>query len=197
MFLTPFKAKVDFETFEPLGKNYAKDKYRYYYGPGAKIINEKNLELFFDNTYKKEWLKLNPDENPKQVLSHWDSKIATTDEKVYWCGKLAKNVHPSLKRITPDFFADHQCVYSYNKQTIKKIEGVDIDSLVFVNIIKNNSILGIVSDKFKPIYKYLSKENDFSKFDFKFNAPLFEMKREILNSNYWWYQLEKTVYNKT
>ncbi|PKV50905.1 DKNYY family protein [Aquimarina sp. MAR_2010_214] len=197
MFLTPIKGKVDFDTFEPLGKNYAKDKHRYYYGPGGKIIKENHLELFFDNTYRQEWLKLHPSEKSKQILSLWNSKIATSDEKVYWKGKLVKGVHSSLKRITPFFFADNYNVYAYDLQTIKKIEGVDIDSLVFCNIIKNNSIHGIVSDKFKPISKYLSKEDSLDKYDFKHNAPLFESKREELSSEYWWYELEKTIYNKS
>lgn len=195
MFLTPIKGKIDFPSFKPISKYYAKDKNHFYYGPSGKIIKEQDLKLFFDDTYREEWKKLHPKEKPEQLLSLWNSKIATAGDNVYWDGKLIKGVHSSLKRINQTLYADDHNVYLYDLQRIKRIEGVDMGSLVFCNLVKGGSIIGCASDKFKPIYKYLSNENNFTKYDFSFNAPLFESKRDILDKDYWWYKLEKTVYS--
>lgn len=190
LFLTPVKGKVDFSTFEPLGENYAKDKNRYYYGPGGKVIKENHLELFADETYKEEWYKLYPEKKTDQSLLLWKSKIVTAGEKVYWKGTLAKGVDSSLKRINYSLFADSCNAYEYNLQRIKKIEGVDVSSLVFCNFIKNGAIKGLASDKFKPIYRYTRNEALEKGYDFKEHKPLFHERKDELGPDYWWYHLE-------
>lgn len=194
LYLTAVKGKVDFESFEAIGRFYAKDKHRFYFGPGAKIIKEDALELFFDDTYKKEWMALHPDKKKDSVINLWNSKIAIAGERVYWKGKLAKEVHGSLKRITSNYWADDYSVFEYNLQNLKKVNDFDRASLVYKNDIKGNSIKGMLTDKYKPVYCYVNKSNPNKKYDFKRFASLFEELRNELDKDvYWWYKMEKEM----
>lgn len=197
MFLSPIKGQVDFDTFKPIGKNYAQDKNRSYYGPGGKIISEKSLELFSDETYKEVWYQAHPNLQNDIELKLWNSEIASCGEKIYWKGKLAAGVDSSLKRVTAMNFMDKTHVYEYNLQNIKKIEGVDINSLVYFNYLSpSNSIKSLICDKYQPLYCYLLGRKIESKFDFKTFKPLFNSKRTELNADYWWFKLEKELASK-
>ena len=193
LFLTRVKAKVHFESFKAIGRFYGKDKNRCYFGPGGKTITENHLELFFDDTYREEWIKLNPDVPNDPKMNLWNSKIATSGEKVYWDGKLANGIHSSLKRLTYSYWADDYSVFEYNLQTLKKINGFDRNSLIYKNIIKNNSIKELITDKYKPANCYLTKNEPTKKYDFIQFAPLFEELRGTLTNDYWWYKMENTL----
>ena len=193
LFLTRIKARVDFKSFTAIGRFYARDKSRFYFGPGGKTINEDHLELFFDETYREEWIRLNSDRNNKPIVSLWNSKIAISGEKVYWNGKLAKEIHSSLKHITPFYWADNYSVFEYNLQNLKKINGIDRESLIYKNTINGNSINGLLTDKNKPAYCYINKSEPNEKYDFKQFTPLFEELRSSLNKDYWWYKMEKSL----
>lgn len=195
MFLTPVKGIVDFDAFEPLGMHYAKDQYRYYYGPGGKIIKEESLELYHDETYLKEWIALHPDRAKNRTLSLWRSHIAKSGNQLYWKGRLMKDVHASsLKKIAKYAFIDTYSVYQYNLQNIKKIEGVDRASVVYLNHVKESgSIESLITDKYKPMYRYMYNQALDEKFDFNLFTPLFEKYRNELGPDYWWYQLEEKL----
>lgn len=192
LYLTRIRAKVDFKSFKAIGRFYAKDDNRFYFGIGGKTIKEDNLELFFDNTYKKEWIKLHSI-STNTAVKFWNSKIAISGEKVYWNGRLSKDIHSSLKRITPFYWADNYSVFEYNLQNIKKANGIDRASLIYENTIKGNTIKGFVTDKYKPVYCYRDQREPNEKFDFKHFAPLFKKRRGTLSEDYWWYKMEKRL----
>lgn len=193
LFLTRVKGKVDFKSFKAIGRFYAKDDNRFYFGLGGKTIKEDSLELFFDDTYKKEWNKLYPINN--MAVSLWNSKIAISGEKIYWNGKLSKGVHSSLKRITNVYWADNYSLFEHDHQNIKKINGIDRESLIYENSINGNAISGFVTDKYKPAYCYRNQSEPNEKYDFKQFAPLFEKRRGTLNGDYWWYKMENSLHN--
>lgn len=197
LFLTKVRAKVDFKTFTPISKYYAKDKNRYYYGPGGKTIKENHLDVYFDDSYKNEWYKIRPDKKRDSILYLWDSYVAKSKDKVYWRGRVLKEAHISLKQITRYSWADDFSVYE-NASSLKpkKIEKVDRESLVYMNIIKPNSIKGLITDKYKPVYRYLYNDTLNKKqaeFDFKEHTPLFEKYRGSISQDYWWYKMERDI----
>ncbi|CAM3867141.1 MULTISPECIES: DKNYY domain-containing protein [Flavobacterium] len=193
LFLTRIKAKVDFESFKAIGRFYAKDKNGFYFGPGGKTIKEDNLKLFFDETYREELNKLNNDINNDPIANLWNSKIAVSEEKVYWNGKLTKGIHSSLKRLTHSYWADDYSVFEYNLQNLKKIEGFDRETLVYRNSINGNSINELLTDKNKPAYCYKNESEPNEKYDFKRFAPLFIKLRDTLDRDYWWYKMENNL----
>lgn len=184
MFFTKVKEQVDFDSFVSIGKNFAKDKNNYYFGPRGKVIKEDHLQVYFDESYKEGLVNQN-------VLGLWNSKVATASEKVYWDGVLLKGVHSSLKRVCHYLYADQNYIYEFNLQKIKKIEGVDRASFVCYNYLKNKSIKSLASDKFKPVYCYTNKRELNEDFDFEYFRPLFEHLRGKISSDYWWYELEE------
>lgn len=195
LFLTRVKGKVDFKSFKAIGRFYAKDNNRCYFGPGAKIIKEDKLELFFDDTYKQEWLKSHSNTN-NPAANIWNSKIAVSGEKMYWNGRLLKDVHSSLKRITSYYWADKYSVFEYDLQNLKKIDGIDRASIIYTNSSKGNAINGLVTDKNKPVHCYLSGNEPSEKYDFKTFSPLFKERRAEIDENYWWYKMEKRIQEK-
>ena len=196
LYLTAIKGTVDFDSFESLGENFAKDKYRYYYGPGGKIIKETHLELFFDQTYMETCININTSFKNDSLLKLWKSEVAISGEKVYWKGRLAKDVHSSLKWVTLYNFIDDYNAYNYDLQNIKKIEGVDIDSLVYLNSIKGGFIKSLICDKYRPLYRYPPDLEVDDKLDYNEFKPLFSKYRDKLNEDYWWFKLEKK-FNKS
>ncbi|MGD1840001.1 MAG: hypothetical protein ACFB0B_03770 [Thermonemataceae bacterium] len=90
--------------------------------------------------------------NTKNNLALWNNEITTTQDKVYWKGKLARSVHPSLKRITRWNFIDDYNTYHYDLQNSKVIAGVDRSSLIFMNISTGRSVKRLICDKYKPLY---------------------------------------------
>ncbi|APQ16032.1 hypothetical protein [Maribacter hydrothermalis] len=193
LFFTEVKAQVDFYSFEPIGRFYAKDKNHFYYGPGAKKIKEDYLELFFDETYRDDWNKLYPERNVPLKNKLWNSNIAVSKDKVYWKGLLKKDIHPSLKRINQFYWADDYSVFEYDLQRLKKIEEFDRPTLVYNNFIINNSMHGLVSDIHKPAYCYYDDRQPNKKYDFKSFKPLFEDLRGSISNEYWWYKMEKEI----
>jgi hypothetical protein len=193
LFLTRIKGKVHFESFKAIGRFYAKDANHFYFGPGGKTIKEGQLELFFDDSYKEQWIKLNPDRNMDPIVSLWNSTIAISGEKVYWNGKLAKDLHSSLKRLTSNYWADNYSVFEYNLQNLKKLIGFDRASLIYKNSINGNSIQGLLTDKNKPAYCYTNQTEPNEKYDFKRFAPPFEELRGAIDKDYWWYKMENRL----
>lgn len=191
LFLTLVKAKVGFETFEPLGMNYTRDKNRYYYGSSAKVINEDHLQLFYDETYRAELIvKLDADIYREEInLKIWNSKVAISQQNVYWNGILKKELGLSLKRVTRFFYIDDSNVYYYNLQTLKKLEGVDKASVIYENYVSNSGyIKSLICDKYKPIHCYLQKSEIDPSHDFEVFEPLFEKYVAQLTKEYWWFQ---------
>jgi len=86
LFLSEIKAEVDFDSFESVSLNFAKDKYRYYYGPGGKIIKEASLEIFNDQLYLEEAYGEDKTWQDKQYLERWKSRIARNESTLYWDG---------------------------------------------------------------------------------------------------------------
>ncbi|GAA4113904.1 hypothetical protein GCM10022393_13130 [Aquimarina addita] len=196
IFLTKVKTQVDFESFEPIGRFYAKDKNHFYYGPGGKKIKEDYLELFFDETYREEWNELYPDRNIPSKIKRWNSKIAVSNEKVYWNGMLKKDIHPSLKRITKLYWADDYSVFEYDLQRLKKIDQFDRKTLIYKNFInKNGSIVSLITDINKPAYCYNGNLKPNEKYDFKKFTPLFEELRGKISNDFWWYKMENSLQN--
>ncbi|MFA9189443.1 hypothetical protein AAGV33_13285 [Flavobacterium sp. FBOR7N2.3] len=193
LFLTKVKTQVDFDSFEPIGRFYAKDKNHYYFGPGGKKIREDYLELFFDETYRNEWNNLHPDRNTSLETKLWNSKIAVTKEKVYWDGNLKKEIHPSLKRISQYFWADNYSLFEYDLQRLKKLDSFDRQTLIYKNFIKNGSLICLVTDVHKPAHCYFNDSNPTDKYDFKIYTPLFEELRGKISNEYWWYQMEDSL----
>lgn len=193
LFLTRIRTKVDFKSFKCIGRFYAKDNNHFYFGPGGRIIKEDYLDLFFDETYKEEWVKLNPELNNSNLISLWNSKIAVSGEKIYWKGRLAKGVHSSLKRITQFYWADNYSVFEYDLQNLKKINGIDRNSLIYKNIVIGNSLKGFVTDKYKPAYCYSDDSEPNEKYDFEWFTPIFEAKRKTLGKDYLWYKMEDSL----
>ncbi len=193
LFLTKVKSKIDFDSFEPIGRFYAKDKNHYYFGPGGKKIREDYLELFFDETYKNEWRKLHPERNTSIETKLWNSKIAVSKEKVYWNGRLKKEIHPSLKRISQYFWADDYFVFEYDLQRLKKLNSFDRQTLIYKNFIKNGSLVCLVTDLHKPAYCYFDNSKPSHKYDFKRFSPLFEELRGKISNEYWWYKMENSL----
>ncbi len=193
MFLTKIKGQVDFGTFDPIGLNFARDKNRFYYGPGGKTIQTTDLRPFFNMVYKQEVYGNTPQIQRELKLELWKTRMAVEEESVYWDGILLKGVKgKSLRRVCTNLFADADHLYDFNLQKIKKIEGVDRDSFVYFNELKGNSIHSYATDKFKPIYCYaLNRELD-RQWDFRRMRPLFEHLRNQIGNDYWWYKIERT-----
>ena len=190
MFFNKVKAQVDFDSFVSIGKNFAKDKNRFYFGPGGKVIKEDDLKLYFDQSYKEDLDADHLTLRNEAVFGLWNSKVATASEKVYWNGRLLQGVHSSLKRVCHYLYADCNHVYEFDLQKLKKIEGVDRASFVYFNYKKNNSVKSLGTDKFKPVYCYSNKRALKEVFDFEHFRPLFEHFRRNISSDYWWYELE-------
>ncbi|CAH8285707.1 DKNYY family protein [Mariniflexile fucanivorans] len=195
LFLTQVKGNVDFKSFKAIGRFYAKDNNRFYFGPGGKIIKGDSLELFFDDTYKKEWINSSPNSN-NTFANLWNSKIAISGERIYWNGKLSKDIHSSLKRITKFFWADNYSVFSYDLQNLKKINDFDRKSLIYENTINEKPINGLVSDKYRPAYCYVNKTEPNETYDFQQFAPLFDKLRGTIDEDYWWYKMEHRLQQK-
>ncbi|WP_299258656.1 DKNYY domain-containing protein [uncultured Aquimarina sp.] len=193
LFLTQVKTQIDFDSFEAIGRFYAKDKNHFYFGPGGKKIKEDYLELFFDETYKNEWGKSNPDRNILLETNLWNSKIAISKEKVYWEGRITKGIDPSLKRISQFFWADKYSVFEYNLQRLKKIDKFDRQTLIYKTFIRNGSLVSLVTDLKKPAHCYCNDCIPDNKYDFKRFTPLFEELRGVISNEYWWYQMENRL----
>lgn len=179
----------DRESFQPISRYFAKDKNSYYYL--NKKIKESYLELFDDQTYK---LDIGIKKSKEDGHALWCSRVAISKDTIYWQGIEKKEVDVSLKKITPYLYADKNNVYSYNLQNIKKIAGVDRKSLVYFNVLKNNSIYGYATDKHKPISCYVNKSEISQKYDYKKYTSFFKKNRDKLSQEYWWYKMEKTIY---
>lgn len=193
LFLTKVKTQVDFESFKSIGRFYAKDKNHYYFGPGGKKIKEDYLELFYDETYREEWNELHPDRNILLETKIWNSKIAVSKEKVYWDGRLKKEIHPSLKRISQYFWADNYSVFEYDLQRLKKLDLFDRQTLIYKNFIRNGSLVCLITDIRKPANCYFNDSKPSHKYDFKRFTPLFEELRGKISNEYWWYQMENSL----
>ncbi|MCB0456665.1 MAG: DKNYY domain-containing protein [Flavobacteriaceae bacterium] len=197
MFFTKIKGRVDFTSFEPLGLNFAKDKNKFYYGPGGKVINETSLHLYSNDEYKQDAYKDSTEMDNTKELNLWKSKIAITEKAVYWDGQLLKEVEPTtLQRVCYNIYADKYNVYDYDLQKIKKIEGIDRNSFIYYNHLENNSLKSYATDKYKPMHCYTLNRKIDADFDFDYMRPLFEYYRGKISEDYWWYKLEKKLYNK-
>ena len=191
LFLTKVKEDVDFDTFQPLNRFYAKDKHRYYYGPGGKTIKEDNLKPLFNDEYQQAWNKLYPERATPLNFELWNTKNAISPNHMYWHGMLKKELHTSLRRISQFFWVDDYSVYYYDLQRLKKLEDFDRSTLLFKTEVREGRLKSFITDINKSAHCYINNSEPNPKYDYNEYAPFFEELRGSISENYWWYKMEK------
>lgn len=173
---------VDFETFEIINMHYAKDKNLSYYASGGKILKEQDLMPLtaYTNIYQKEHY-------PELEQTYtWMSTIAIGKKAVYNMGKKVQGADPkSFHQIGKYYYKDAYSVFLKYGTVLRKLKNVDVASFIELS----DRAHSYASDKYKPVQCLDGTKQP--KDWFNFYRKDFEKLRGIIDSDYWWYQLEK------